>query len=78
MADDASLQPVTTGHPHVRRAFLAVTAGLSALVMVASAVGLGGYFWTRSQIETIPDPDRRHRGDRRDGDAGRARDRGHL
>ena len=54
MADDASLQPTSAGHPHVRRAFLAVTAGVSALVMIASAIGLGGYFWTRSKIVTIP------------------------
>jgi len=43
-------------HPRLRRVFLAVSAGLSAFVMVASALGLGAYFWTRGQIETFEIP----------------------
>lgn len=43
-------------HPHVRRTLLAVAASLSALVTVVAAVTMGAYFWTRSQIETLPPP----------------------
>jgi LCP family protein required for cell wall assembly len=42
-------------HPHLRRSFLAATAVVSAFVAVAAAVGMGTYFWARSQIEVIPD-----------------------
>jgi len=37
----------------MRRTLLAVSAGVSAFVMVVSAFGMGAYFWTRSQIETF-------------------------
>lgn len=40
----------------LRRLFLALSAGVSAFVMVASAVGMGAYFWTRGQIETFDNP----------------------
>jgi len=64
MADDAAVQPPRRSAPGVRRAFLAASAGLSALVMLVSAVGMGAYFWTRGQIETfqIPDPPPRAEG----------------
>ncbi len=42
-------------HPHARRAFLAVAASMSAFVTVVAALSMGAYFWTRSQIEVIPD-----------------------
>jgi LCP family protein required for cell wall assembly len=42
-------------HPHVRRTLLAVTASLSVVVMVVAGVTMGAYFWTRGQIEEIPD-----------------------
>ena len=45
--------PARTGHPHLRRAFLGVSASISALVMVTSAVGMGTYFWVSSQRQTI-------------------------
>jgi LCP family protein required for cell wall assembly len=54
MADDTSVQPSgPKGHPHLRRLFLAASASISALVMVIGAVGMGAYFWTRSQITTF-------------------------
>lgn len=53
MADDAAVQPPRPPGPGMRRAFLAASAGLSALIMVVSAFGMGAYFWTRSQIETF-------------------------
>jgi len=53
MADDAAVQPPRSGHPRVRRAFLAAAASVSALVTLVSAVGMGAYFWTRGQIETF-------------------------
>lgn len=43
------------GHPHVRRSFLAVTATLSALMMLVGGTAMGAYFWTQSQIRTIGD-----------------------
>ncbi len=46
--------PARIGHPHLRRAFLGISASIAALVMVASAIGMGGYFWTGRQISTIP------------------------
>ena len=54
MAEDRDVQE-RVGHPHVRRVFLAVTASLSAFVMVLGVAGMGTYFWTRAQIRTIPD-----------------------
>ena len=54
MAEDDDVQE-RVGHPHVRRVFLAVTASLSAFVMVLGVAGMGTYFWTRAQIRTIPD-----------------------
>lgn len=42
-------------HPHARRAFLATTAAVSACITIAAAVGMGTYFWARSQISVIPD-----------------------
>jgi LCP family protein required for cell wall assembly len=46
---------VTHPHPHWRRGFLAASAAVSAFVMLVSAIGMGTYFWARSQIVTIPD-----------------------
>jgi LCP family protein required for cell wall assembly len=40
----------------LRRAFLAASASVAALVMVVSAVGLGAYFWVDRQIREIPNP----------------------
>jgi LCP family protein required for cell wall assembly len=40
----------------LRRAFVATAASVSALVTVVSGVAMGGYFWTRNQIRTIPEP----------------------
>lgn len=40
-------------HPHVRRAFLAVTASVAALTMVIAMGGLGSYLWARSKIRTL-------------------------
>jgi LCP family protein required for cell wall assembly len=51
---DGSPTPDRAGHQHVRRAFLAVSATVAALVMVASAVAMGAYRWTSSEIRTIP------------------------
>ncbi len=42
-------------HPHARRAFLATTAGVSAIISIAAAIGMGTYFWARSQIAVIPE-----------------------
>ena len=42
-----------TGHPRARRVFLALSASVSALVMVIAAIGMTGYFWTKSQIRTF-------------------------
>lgn len=53
MADDAAVQPPRPGRPHLRRTFLAVTAGLSALVMVVAAVAMGTYFWVSGQRQTL-------------------------
>jgi LCP family protein required for cell wall assembly len=39
------------GHPHVRRAFLAAAASVSALVFVIGGVAFGGYFWAREQLQ---------------------------
>ena len=44
-------------HPHWRRGFLATTATVSALMMLVSAFAMGTYFWARSQIVTIPEPE---------------------
>ncbi len=55
MADHSLLQPARDRHPHVRRSLLAATASLSALVTFVAGIGMGAYFWTRSQISTIPD-----------------------
>jgi LCP family protein required for cell wall assembly len=46
--------PARSRHPHVRRLLLATSASVATLVMVISGVGMGAYFWTRSQIEVIP------------------------
>jgi LCP family protein required for cell wall assembly len=45
--------PPSTGHPHVRRAFLAAAASISAIVFVVSAFGFGSYFWVRSKINVV-------------------------
>ena len=55
MAGHRDGQERPSGHPHVRRVFLGVTASLSAFVMVLATAGMGTYFWTRAQIRTIPD-----------------------
>jgi LCP family protein required for cell wall assembly len=44
----------TSSHPHARRAFLAVSASVAAVVTLISAIGMGTYFWTKEQIHTIP------------------------
>jgi LCP family protein required for cell wall assembly len=43
------------GHPHVRRAFLAAAASVSAAVFLVSAFGFGSYFWVRQKIHTVPE-----------------------
>ena len=48
--------PARAGQPQLRRAFLAASASVAALVMVVSAVGMGAYVWTSGQVRTIPDP----------------------
>jgi LCP family protein required for cell wall assembly len=50
---EPSSEPARRGHLRLRRLFLALSAALSAFVMVAAAVGMGAYFWTRGQIETF-------------------------
>jgi LCP family protein required for cell wall assembly len=52
---DTSAAP-RLGHPHVGRAFLAITAGISALVFVAGALGMGSYLWVRQKINVVADP----------------------
>lgn len=42
-----------SNRPRLRRLFLALSAAVSAFVMIAAAVGMGAYFWTRGQIETF-------------------------
>ena len=42
--------PSGSGHPHARRWFLGVTASLSALVMVASAIVVATYGWADSNV----------------------------
>jgi LCP family protein required for cell wall assembly len=50
---ERSFDPARRSHPRLRSLFLALSAAVSAFVMVASAVGMGAYFWTRGQIETF-------------------------
>jgi LCP family protein required for cell wall assembly len=50
---DTSRSPSRQGRPHLRRAFLAVSAIVSSFVMVIAAVSLGGYLWARGQIKTF-------------------------
>ena len=57
MADPTTSQRPSTGHPHLRRAFIALTAGFASFVLLLGAVGMGAYFWTRAQIRVIPDVD---------------------
>lgn len=45
--------PARTGHTHLRRALLAASASVAALVMLVSAIGMGAYFWVSSQRQTI-------------------------
>ncbi len=40
-------------HPHIRRIFLAVTAGIAVLVMVLSATAFGLYRYAQGQIRTF-------------------------
>lgn len=53
MANAPSPQP--GGHPRLRRSLIAAMASVSALIMLIGAGSFGAYFWTRSQIRTIPD-----------------------
>src|SRR4249919_1218859 len=62
MSDEPST-PASPGHPrpHVRRALLAASASIAALVMVVSAVGMGTYVWANGQrnrigTDTVPVP----------------------
>jgi len=50
---DGPSTPARFGHPHLRRAFLGISASIAALVMVASVAGMGAYFWVSSQRQTI-------------------------
>ena len=45
--------PARVGHPHLRRSFLAGSASVAALVMMVSAVGMGGYVWTSGRIHKL-------------------------
>lgn len=47
--------PTPPGRPGRRRLLLAVSASVSALVMIVAAVGMGAYFWTASNIQTLGD-----------------------
>lgn len=51
MADEQ--KPQAGPHPHVRRVFLAGTAGLAAFVMVVGVLGGAMYFWTSHKIRTF-------------------------
>src|SRR5215217_7078103 len=51
---DQSTTP-RSGHPHVRGAFLAATASISALVFLIGALGFGGYFWLGNKIQHVED-----------------------
>ncbi|MFB3737615.1 MAG: LCP family protein [Candidatus Velamenicoccus archaeovorus] len=55
MSDPSSTPPRWHEHPHLRRAFLAVTAGVAAIVTVLSATAFGLYRYTQGQIQTIPE-----------------------
>ncbi len=54
MSDPRNLQAPGGRHPHVRRVFLAITASVSALVMVVGALGFGLYLYARGAESTIP------------------------
>lgn len=45
--------PARTGHTHLRRALLAASASVAALVMLLSAIGMGAYVWTSGRIHKI-------------------------
>ncbi len=49
---DSSTAP-SSGHPHVRRAFLAAAATISTLVFLLSAIGMATYVWAGSKIQPI-------------------------
>jgi len=53
--DDARGPKPSGAHPHIRRVFLAATATVSAFVVVVAAIVMGGYFWARRSIPTIPE-----------------------
>ncbi len=58
MAHDPDMQPARPrrrDHPHVRRAFLAVTATLSAFVMLVAGVGFGLYKYAQAEQTFIPE-----------------------
>lgn len=52
---DGPSTPLRPSRPRLRRAFLAASASVAAIVVIVSAVGMGGYYWTSSQIRTIGD-----------------------
>jgi LCP family protein required for cell wall assembly len=51
MADEQ--KPQAGPHPHVRRVFLAATAGIAAFVMLVGILGGAAYFWAGSKIRTF-------------------------
>jgi LCP family protein required for cell wall assembly len=53
--DDARRPRPSGARPHIRRVFLAATATVSAFVVVVAAIVMGGYFWARRSIPTIPE-----------------------
>ena len=55
MSDDPST-PLHPSRSRLRRTFLAASASVAAIVMLATAVGMGAYAWTSNQINTIGDP----------------------
>jgi LCP family protein required for cell wall assembly len=55
MTDEDPLQRKPSGHPHLRRAFLAAAASVSLLVTVLAGGAMGLYFWTQHQIRYIPE-----------------------
>jgi LCP family protein required for cell wall assembly len=44
-----------TGHPHVRRALLAASASIAAVVFLVASFGFGSYFWVRGKIHVVAD-----------------------
>jgi LCP family protein required for cell wall assembly len=55
MADDPTVQAPSKGHPHLRRAFLAATATLSAFIAVVAVAGMGLYRYAQAEQRFIGD-----------------------